>query len=88
MFKTRESQLEGKIKVLEETRSDLEAEVDKLEKRMKQLEILPSDIEQLIKVQIHIACSSCMRARVRVCSTSLCRRCMWHRTYLLQKGSQ
>ena len=67
MFKTRESQLEGKIKALEETRSDLEAEVDKLEKRMKQLEILPSAIEQLTKVQIHIACSSCMHACMRAC---------------------
>ena len=40
--------------MLEETRSDLEAEVDKYEKQMKQLE---SDIEQL-KVHFHIAYSS------------------------------
>ena len=46
--------MEEKIKVLEEARSDLEAEVEKLEKQMKQLEILPSDIEQLTKVHFHI----------------------------------
>ena len=40
--------------MLEEARSDLEAEVEKLEKQMKQLEILPSDIEQLTKVHFHI----------------------------------
>ena len=50
LSKTRESQLEDKIKVLEEARSDLEAEVQKLEKQLRQLEILPSDIEQLTKV--------------------------------------
>ena len=54
LSKTRESQLEDKIKMLEETRSDLEAEVEKLEKQLKQLEILPSDIEQLKKVHVCI----------------------------------
>ena len=39
----------------EEVRSDLEAEVEKLEKQMKQLETLPSDIEQFAKVHIHVA---------------------------------
>ena len=38
-------------------RSDSEAEVEKPEKEMKQLEILPSDIEQLKKVHIHVPCS-------------------------------
>ena len=47
-------------------RSDLEAEVKKLEKQMKQLEILPSDIEQLAKVHIHVPCS-CVRVCVCVC---------------------
>ena len=46
----RESELEEKIKVLEETRSDLEAEVENYEKQMKQLELLPSVIERLTKV--------------------------------------
>ena len=55
LSRTRESQLEEKV--LEEARSDLEAEVEKLEKQMKQLEILPSDIEQLAKVHIHVPCS-------------------------------
>ena len=54
LSKTRESQLEDKIKMLEETRSDLEAEVEKLVKQLKQLEILPSDIEQLKKVHVCI----------------------------------
>ena len=48
--RTRELELEEKIKVLEETRSDLEAEVENYEKRMKQLELLPSVIERLTKV--------------------------------------
>ena len=39
--------------MLEEARSDLEAEVEKLE-RLKQLEVLPSDIEKLAKVHIHV----------------------------------
>ena len=54
LSRTREQSELEKIKVLEETRSDLEAEVEKLEKQMKQLEILPSDIEQLAKVHIHV----------------------------------
>ena len=50
--------------MLEEARSDLEAEVEKL----KQLEVLPSDIEKLAKVHIHVPCSCvCMRANVCVC---------------------
>ena len=57
LSRTRESQLEEKIKVLEEARSDLKAEVEKLEKQMKQLEILPSDVEQLAKVHIRVPCS-------------------------------
>ena len=40
--------------MLEEIRSDLEAEVERLEMQMKQLEILPSDIEQLTKVHIDV----------------------------------
>ena len=44
--------------MLEEARSDLEAEVEKYGKQMKQLEILPSDIEQLTKVHFHITYSS------------------------------
>ena len=50
--------------VLEEMRSDLEAEVEKL----KQLEVLPSDIEKLAMVHIHVPCSCvCMCAYVCVC---------------------
>ena len=67
LSRTRESQLEEKIKVVEEARSDLEAEVEKLEKQMKQLEILPSDIKQLTKVQIHVSCS-CVCVCVCVCA--------------------
>ena len=40
--------------MLEEARSDLETEVEKYEKQMKQLEILLSDIEQFTKVHFHI----------------------------------
>ena len=40
-----QSQLEEKIKVLEDARSDLEAEVEKLERQLKQLAVLPSDIQ-------------------------------------------
>ena len=47
LSRTRESQLEGKIKLLEEAKSDLEAEVEKLERQLKQLQVLPSDIEKL-----------------------------------------
>ena len=43
--------------MLEELRSDLEAEVEKLGKQMKQLGTLPSDIEQLTKVHFHITYS-------------------------------
>ena len=54
--------------VLEEARSDLEAEVEKLERQLKQLEVLPSDIEKLAKVHIHVSCSCvCMRACVCAC---------------------
>ena len=60
LSKTRESQLEAKVKLLREAKSDLEAEVEQLEKRMKQLEILPRDPEQLTKVHIHIASNSCV----------------------------
>ena len=52
--------------MLEEARTDLEAEVEKLEKQMKQLEILPSDIEQLAKVHIHVPCT-CVYVCVCVC---------------------
>ena len=58
LSRTRELELEEKIKVLEEPRSDLEAEVEKYGKQMKQLEILPSGIEQLTKVHFHITYSS------------------------------
>ena len=57
LSRTMESQLKEKIKVLEEARSDLEADVEKLEKQLKQLDVLPSDIEQLTKVHFHITCS-------------------------------
>ena len=60
LSKTRESQLVDKIKLLEEAKSDLEAEVEQLEKQMKQLEILSSDTEQLTKVHICIASTSCV----------------------------
>ena len=59
---TRESHLEAKIKLLEGAKSDLEAEVEQLEEQMKQqqLEILPSDTDQLTKVHICIASTSCV----------------------------
>ena len=63
LSRTRESELKEKIKVLEEARSDLEAEVEKYEKQMKQLEILLSDIEQLTKVHFHITYSYFVRLR-------------------------
>ena len=53
--------------MLEETRSDLEAEVEKLEKQLKQLEVLPSDMEKLAKVHIHVPCSVCVCVCVCVC---------------------
>ena len=70
LSKTKESQLEDKIKVLEETRSNLEAEAEKREKQLKQLEICLSDTEQHSKVHIPIAYSSCMCmcACVRACA--------------------
>ena len=43
--------------MLDKTISDLEAEVEKYEKQMKQLQILPSDMEQLVKVHFHITYS-------------------------------
>ena len=49
-----------KIKLLEEARSDLEAEVKQLTKQMMQLEILPSDTDQLTKVRICIASTCCV----------------------------
>ena len=67
LSRTRESELEEKIKLLEEMRSDLEAEVEKL----KQLEVLPSDIEKLAKVHIHVPCSCvcmCAYVCVRMCA--------------------
>ena len=67
LSRTRESELEEKIKVLEEARSDLVADVEKLEEQMKQLEILPSDIEQRAKVHIHVPCSLCVCVCVCVC---------------------
>ena len=70
LSRTRESELEEKIKVLEEARSDLEADVEKLERQLEQREILPSDIEQFTKVHIYVPCScvcACVRACVRAC---------------------
>ena len=47
-----ESQLEAKIKILEETKSDLEMKVEELENQMLQLEeVCVSDNEQLIILQ-------------------------------------
>ena len=60
LSKTRESQLVDKIKLLEEAKSDLEAEVEQLEKQMKQLDIRPSDTDQLTKVHICMASTSCV----------------------------
>ena len=71
LSRTRELQLEEKIKVVEEERSDLEAEVEKLEKYLKQLEILPSDDEQLAKVHIHVPCSCVSVVRACVCGCVL-----------------
>ena len=70
--RTRECELKEKIKVLEEVRSDLEAEVEKYEKQLKQPEILPSDMKQLTKVHLHITYSSfcvltCMHEWVHAC---------------------
>ena len=50
--------------MLEEARSDLETEVEKYEKQLKRLELLPSDIEELTKVHFHITYSSfvCLHA--------------------------
>ena len=62
LSKTKESQLEAKIQLLEKAKSNLEAEVEQLEKQMKQqqLEILPSDTDQLTKVHICTASTSCV----------------------------
>ena len=60
LSRSRESELKEKIKVLEEVRSDLETEVEKYEKQMKRLELLPSDIERLTKVHFHITYFSCV----------------------------
>ena len=81
LSKTRESQLEEKIKVLEEARSDLEAEIEKLEKQMKQLEILRSGDKQLAKVHIHVPCSCvCVCVCVLSCmgGDDMCSVCMDH----------
>ena len=50
--------------MLEGVRSDLETEVEKYEKQMKRLELLPSDVEELTKVHFHITYSSfvCLHA--------------------------
>ena len=68
LSRTRESQLGEKIKVVEEA----EVKIEKVEKQMKQLEILPSDDEQIAKVHIRVPCSCvcvcvcvCVRARAR-----------------------
>ena len=77
LSRTRESQLEEEIKVLEDARSDLEAEVERLKKQMKQLEILPSDIEQFVKVHIYVPCSCvCDFACVCVCVCTFARVCV------------
>ena len=81
LSRTRESELKENIKVLEEARSDLEAEVDKLEKQLKQLEVLPSDMEKLAKVHIHVPCSCecmCVRACVRACLCLCLSACVLH----------
>ena len=72
-----------KIKLLEEAKSNLEAEVEQLEKQMKQLEILPSDIEQLTKVHICIASTSCVYVLLfpSVWGVS------WCMAYLVREGS-
>ena len=65
--------------MLKEARTDLEAEVEKLEKQMKQLEILPSDIEQLAKVHIHVPCTCvyvCVCVCVYVCMSVTFPKCM------------
>ena len=58
--------------MLEEIRSELETEVQKLEKQVK-LEDLPSDTEHLTKVHIHTVCSC---VGVWVCFLPLCARCL------------
>ena len=76
LSRTRESQLEEKIKVLEVTRSDLEAEVEKLKKQMKQLEILPSDIEQFAKVLIDVPVLVCVCVRAFCACVHMCVSCV------------
>ena len=63
--------------MLEVTRSDLKAEVEKLKKQMKQLEILPSDIEQFAKVLIDVPVlvCVCVRACVRFVRACICAFC-------------
>ena len=62
--------------MVDEARSDLEAEVEKLEKQMKQLEILPSDVEQLAKVHIRVPMCSCVCVCVCVCVRACVRACV------------
>ena len=82
LSRTRESQLEEKIKVLEGVRSDLETEVEKYEKQMKRLELLPSDVEELTKVHFHITYSSfvclhaCMCGLMHGILLQVCRCCL------------
>ena len=55
LTRNRESQLEAKIKILEEERSDLGIKGEELEKQMLQLEkVLVSDIQQLTNLHILI----------------------------------
>ena len=82
LSKTRESQLVDKIKLLEEARSDLEAEVEQLEKQMKQLEILPRDPEQITKVHIRIASTCCLY----VLHFPSVRDVSWRMAYLVREG--
>ena len=90
LSRTRESQLKEKIKVVEEARSDLEAEVEKLERQMKQLEILSSDVEQLAKVHIHVPCVCvhvCVCTRVLVCVHVCVHECMQYNNIFSSIGS-
>ena len=62
--------------MLEEARSDLEAEVEKLERQLKQLEVPPSDIEKLAKVHIHVPCS-CVYACLCLCVSACVHMCVY-----------
>ena len=64
LSRTRESQVEEEIKVLEEAKSDLEAEVERLEKQIKQLEIFSS--EQLTEVHFHMTYSNLNSSRLYI----------------------